>query len=209
MTGHGQTPLVLASASPRRRALLEQIGVLPADVVATDIDETPYPQEVPLAYARRMAVSKAQAIAGSSYSQSALILAADTVVAVGRRILPKAETESQARACLELISGRGHRVITAVCLRGRSFERVRVVTTRVAFKRLSENEIKAYLESGEWQGKAGGYAVQGMAQAFVQRLVGSYSGVVGLPLFETAALLTGAGYPVYAASSYGIGGNQC
>ncbi|HUD50537.1 Maf family protein [Parvibaculum sp.] len=187
--------LVLASASPRRLALLAQIGVEPDAVRAADLDETPAKGELPSEHARRLAREKAEAVA--KLDPDALVLAADTVVACGRRILPKAETEAEARACLALLSGRGHRVYTAVSLRrpdGKLAERV--TDTRVAFKRLSPAEIDAYIEQGEWRGKAGGYAIQGHAAAFVRLLTGSYTGVVGLPLFETAALLTGAGFPL-------------
>lgn len=188
--------LVLASASPRRLALLEQIGVVPDAVRAADLDETPGKTELPREHALRLAREKADAIAKAE--PGALVLAADTVVACGRRILPKAETEAEARACLALLSGRGHRVYTAVVLihaDGRRAERVS--ETRVAFKRLSRDETDAYVAGGEWRGKAGGYAIQGHAAAFVRLLTGSHSGVVGLPLFETARLLQGAGFPLY------------
>ena len=187
--------LILASASPRRLHLLAQIGIRPDDVVPCDIDETPRPSELPRDLARRLA--KAKAVAASGGRPDALVLAADTVVAVGRRILPKAEGEGTARDCLALLSGRAHRVYTAVCLAtpmGRISERL--VETRVRFKRLSGPETDAYILSGEWHGKAGGYAIQGLAAAFVLGIVGSYSGVVGLPLYEIAALLEGHGYPV-------------
>lgn len=183
--------LVLASASPRRLALLAQIGVAPDAVVSTDIDETERPGEMPRRLALRLAAGKAAACPAEAED---LVLAADTVVAAGRRILPKAETEDQARACLELLSGRGHRVLTAVALRRGETMRTRLVETRLTFKRLSAREIAAYLASGDWAGKAGGYAIQGPAGAFVTQLVGSYSGVVGLPLYETACLLEGAGW---------------
>ena len=190
--------LVLASASPRRLALLAQIGVRPDEVVPAAIDELPRKGELPPHHARRLAREKC--VAGmDALTASAFVLAADTVVAVGRRILPKAETPEEARRCLELLSGRAHRVHTAVALgdpAGRVRERL--VETRVKVKRLSEPEIAAYLASGEWRGKAGGYAIQGLAAAFVLSLVGSYGAVVGLPLYETAALLGGAGYPVRA-----------
>ncbi len=185
------TPLVLASASPRRLQLLAQIGVTPDRVVATDIDETPRRDEVPRLYAERMAREKAQAGA----SPGSFVLAADTVVAVGRRILPKASSESQARACLALLSGRRHHVLTAVVLvtpEGARSERV--CDSSVIFNRLTDAQVAAYLAGGEWEGKAGGYAVQGSAAGFVRFLSGSYSGVVGLPLFETAQLLRGRGY---------------
>ena len=185
--------LVLASASPRRLALLAQIGIVPDRVVATDIDETPHRDEPPRSHAVRLARAKAEAVAvPASY-----VLAADTVVAAGRRILPKAETEEQARRCLALLSGRRHRVATAVILVGPDGRRgERLVQSVVGFARLTERQIAAYLASGEWQGKAGGYAVQGRAAAFVRFLSGSYSNVVGLPLFETAQLLRGLGWPM-------------
>lgn len=180
--------LVLASASPRRLALLAQIGVTPDEVRAADIDETPLGGETPRAAARRLARAKAEAVDASG----ALVLAADTVVAVGRRILPKAETEAQARDCLRLLSGRGHRVYTAVALKTPDRRlRERLVETRVSFKRMTPQEIDAYIASGEWKGKAGGYAAQGLAARYITSIVGSHSAVVGLPLFETANLLEG------------------
>ncbi|MGB3808627.1 MAG: Maf family nucleotide pyrophosphatase [Parvibaculum sp.] len=190
--------LILASASPRRLALLEQIGVRPDAVRAADLDEAPLKGELPRPHALRLAHEKARAVA--ALEPHALVLAADTVVACGRRILPKAETEADARACLALLSGRAHRVYTAIALilpDGRLRERVS--ETRVTFKRLSDTECDAYIALGEWQGKAGGYAIQGHAAAFIRLLTGSYSGVVGLPLFETAALLSGVGFPLYPA----------
>jgi len=199
---HPGLRLVLGSASPRRLALLAQIGVKPDAVLPAEIDENPRPREEPRALAERLAEEKAlasAAIAGA-YADLApcLTLAADTVVVVGRRILPKCETRDEAEACLELLSGRGHRVFTGLALVTASGAvRRRVVETRLRFKRLSRSETEAYLESGEWRGKAGGYAIQGLAGAFVERLVGSYSNVVGLPLSETAALLGGQGYPVH------------
>jgi septum formation protein len=185
--------LILASASPRRLALLEQIGIFPDSVAAPDIDETPRKAEEPRALAQRLARAKAAAIGSSE----ALVLAADTVVAAGRRILPKAETEVEARACLELLSGRRHRVLTAVVLAapdGRRGERL--VTSQVGFARLTPAQLDAYLATGDWHGKAGGYAIQGRAAAFIRFLSGSYSNVVGLPLFETAQLLRGMGWLV-------------
>lgn len=185
--------LVLASASPRRLDLLKQIGVAPDAVVATEIDETPLKGETPRALALRLAGEKAEAGAGRQTSLQSVVLAADTVVAVGRRILPKAEDEAQARACLSLLSGRTHRVYTGVALRrSNGALSTRLVETRVTFKRLAEREIDAYIESGEWRGKAGGYAVQGAAARFVVSIIGSYSNIVGLPLYETANLLEGA-----------------
>lgn len=185
--------LILASASPRRLELLCRIGVVPDAVQPAEIDETPRQGELPVHYACRMAAAKAAAVA----DPAALVLAADTVVAAGRRILPKAETGEQARSALTLLSGRRHRVHSAVTLIGADGRaRHRLSTSVVAFKRLSEEELAAYLASGEWHGKAGGYAIQGRAQALVRFLSGSYSGVVGLPLYETRALLRAAGYPV-------------
>ena len=185
--------LILASASPRRLDLLARIGVVPDAIVPAEIDETPLKAEPPVRYAARMAAAKAAACAEAG----ALVLAADTVVAAGRRILPKAETEAEARAALALLSGRRHRVHSAVTLidvEGKA--RHRLSTSIVAFKRLSADELDAYLAGGEWRGKAGGYAIQGSAEALVRSLSGSYSGVVGLPLFETRALLRAAGYPL-------------
>ena len=183
---------MLASASPRRVDLLAQIGITPDRIEPADIDETPLPREVPTALSKRLAIAKAQAI--SSAHPEALILAADTVVSIGRRILPKTETEKEARACLDLMSGRGHRVQSGLCLIDGDRQWARIVSSRVQMKRLSAQEIAAYLESGEWQGKAGGYAIQGRAAAFIANTVGSHSNIVGLPLFETANLLQAAGY---------------
>lgn len=185
-------PLILASASPRRVELLARLGLVADAIDPAHIDEAPHKGEIPHLYARRMAVEKAMAVAARH--PASLVLAADTVVAAGRRILPKAETEAEARACLELLSGRRHRVLSAVAVidaEGRLRERLS--TSILAFKRLSPAEIAAYLETGEWQGKAGGYAIQGRAEAFVRHLSGSHSGVMGLPLFETRALLISAG----------------
>ena len=189
---HSATRLILASASPRRQALLAQIGVTPDKIIAPEIDETPRLNELPNAYARRIAREKAQAVAAAE--PKALVLAADTVVACGRRILPKATNEAEARKCLELLSGRSHRVTTAICLVLGERLMERAVETRIVFKRLSDSEIDAYLACGEWRGKAGGYAIQGRAGAFIRLLTGSYSGVVGLPLYETANLLRGEGF---------------
>ncbi len=185
--------LILASASPRRRELLAQIGLVPDAILAPAIDETPLRRELPRALAQRLARAKAEAAA----TQGAYVLAADTVVAVGRRILPKAETAAQAQSCLALLSGRRHRVLTAVVVRapdGRLAERL--AESVVAVARLTPPQIRAYLDCGEWQGKAGGYAIQGRMAAHVRFLSGSYSGVVGLPLFETAQLLRGLGFPL-------------
>jgi septum formation protein len=185
--------LILASASPRRLDLLARIGVTPDAVIPAEIDETPLRSELPVAYARRMAAAKAAAVA----EPGALVLAADTAVAAGRRILPKAETEGEARAALSLLSGRRHRVHSAVTLVDAGGQaRHRLSTSIVTFKRLSAEELDVYLAAGEWRGKAGGYAIQGRAEALVRAVSGSHSGVVGLPLFETRALLRAAGYPL-------------
>jgi len=183
--------LVLASASPRRLALLAQIGVAPDEIASPDIDETPRKAEAPRLHAQRLARAKAAAIG----APDALVLAADTVVAAGRRILPKADTEEQARACLALLSGRRHSVLTAIVLSAPDGRRAeRLVVSQVGFARLTQAQIDAYVGTGEWRGKAGGYAIQGRAAAFVRFLSGSYSNVVGLPLFETAQLLRGMGW---------------
>jgi septum formation protein len=182
------TQLVLASASPRRLALLAQIGVTPDAVIATDIDETPLPKETPRALALRLACAKAKAVD----RPDAIVLAADTVVAVGRRLLGKAGDEHEARGFLELMSGRNHKVLTGVAVKANGATRTRLVETRVSFKVLSKREIDAYLASNEWQGKAGAYGIQGRAERFVTGIVGSYSNIVGLPLFETANLLESA-----------------
>jgi len=179
--------LVLASASPRRLDLLRQIGLEPDAIDPADTDETPALRELPRAYALRMAEAKLAAV--MPRHPQAVVLAADSVVAVGRRILPKAETEAEARACLALLSGRRHKVLGGVAVGSAGKVRTRLVETAVRFKRLERAEVDAYVRSGEWQGKAGGYAIQGRAAAFVAFLSGSYSNVVGLPLFETAALL--------------------
>ncbi len=185
--------LVLASASPRRLDLLAQIDLKPDAVVAAEIDETALPNETPRLLALRLAVAKAAKVADEQ--PDAYVLAADTVVAVGRRVLPKVETEAEGRACLELLSGRAHKVLTAVALQapdGRVASRL--VESRLHVKRLTSAEIAAYLATGEGIGKAGGYAIQGRAGAFVMALQGSYPAVVGLPLYETLNLLTGLGY---------------
>lgn len=194
------TRLILASASPRRLALLAQIGITPDAVIAADIDETPLKDETPRNLALRLARGKAEAVKVSD----GVVLAADTVVAVGRRVLPKAETEQEARACLALLSGRTHRVYTGVAVRSASVQpatsagrleagapitRARLVETRVAFKVLSAAELETYIASKEWHGKAGGYAAQGLAGRYITSIIGSYSSVIGLPLFETANLL--------------------
>ena len=185
--------LVLASASPRRLELLRQVGIEPDRVEAAAIEESPEPRETPAATARRLAEAKAGAVA--RIHADAFVLGADTVVACGRRQLPKAEDEAVARSCLELLSGRRHHVHTGIAvIPPGGGMRSRVVSTRIRVKRLSPTEIDAYLRCGEWRGKAGGYAIQGSAAALIRDLAGSYSNVVGLPLFETVALLAGLGY---------------
>lgn len=188
-------PLVLASASPRRLALLEQIGIVPDSVMPADIDETPIPDERPRDFAMRLSIGKARHVAGR-YENDAVILAADTVVAAGRRILDKPPSVEDARKHLALLSGRRHTVMTAVALvrTGQGREWSRIVSTQVRFKRLSAQEIDAYLDTGEWQGKAGGYGIQGYAARFVPWISGSYANVVGLPLTDCATLLEAAGY---------------
>ncbi len=188
-------PLVLASASPRRRELLAQIGLVPAAIDPAAIDEAPARDELPPALAKRLARAKAE-VAAVRHPHAA-VLAADTVVACGRRLLPKAETEADARSCLDLLSGRRHRVYGGVCLLapdGRAA--VRLVVTAVVFRRLTEIDIGRYLDSGEWHGKAGGYAIQGRAAAFVRAINGSYTNVVGLDLFTVANLLRGIGFAI-------------
>lgn len=186
--------LVLASSSPRRRELLARIGVEPARIESPDIDENPLKGEVPRAYALRLAEAKARAVHRAA---GEIVLAGDTTVALGRRILPPAETVEVQRHLLGLLSGRRHRCISAVCaIDTTGTARTRMVETVVAFKRLTDAEIDAYIESGEGLGKAGGYAIQGRAEALIRFISGSHSGVVGLPLFETRALLKAAGYPL-------------
>jgi septum formation protein len=197
----GRPKFVLASGSPRRVTLINQAGIEPDALRPADIDETPKRGELPRACANRLARAKADAaLAAVSVDEElrgAYILSADTVVAVGRRILPKAELLDEAAQCLRLLSGRNHRVHTAICLvTPKGAFRQRLVETKVRFKRLSDEDIEAYLASGEWRGKAGGYAAQGIAGAFIVKLVGSYSNVVGLPLYETTQLLAGEGYPI-------------
>ena len=184
-------PLVLASASPRRLELLRQVGLEPAEIDPADIDESPGTGELPRTYAVRMARAKLAAVA--CRHPGAIVLAADSVVVCGRRILPKAETEAEARACLALLSGRRHRVLGGLAVgRPDGTVRTRLVETVVRFKRLEAAEIDDYLQSGEWRGKAGGYAIQGRAARFVAFISGSYSNVVGLPLFEAVSLLKAA-----------------
>jgi septum formation protein len=194
-SGAVEAALVLASASPRRLDLLRRCGIEPAQVIAPDVDETVRPRELPRAYASRIARAKAEAGASLPGAAGCFVLAADTVVACGRRILPKALDEPTAAACLDLLSGRRHRVLTAVAVATPERRIVeRLVETAVLFKRLSETERAGYLASGEWHGKAGGYAIQGAAEALVPAIQGSYSNVVGLPLYETLALLEGLGW---------------
>jgi septum formation protein len=185
--------LVLASASPRRLDLLRQIGIASARVEPAEIDETPQKGELPAQYAKRIAAAKLAAVAPRH--PGSFVLAADTVVACGRRILPKAEDENAARRCLELLSGRRHHVLGAIAIAAPDGRRIdRLVDTSVIFKRLSEAEIAGYVAGGEWHGKAGGYAVQGKAAVFVRAISGSYSNVVGLSLYDAAAMLTGLGF---------------
>jgi septum formation protein len=191
--------LILASGSPRRLDLLAQAGITPDKLLPMDLDETPRRAEHPRSLARRLAHEKAEAAFESVKTDpswaGSYILAADTVVAVGRRILGKPEYLEEASSSLHLLSGRSHWVYTGLCLiTPQGVSRLRVVETKVRFKRLTGEELKFYLDSGEWRGKAGGYAIQGFAGTFVQKLSGSYSAVVGLPLFETVQLLTGEGY---------------
>lgn len=189
------TRLILASASPRRVDLLAQIGVTADAIDPADIDETPLKAELPRAYAARMAAEKAAAVAARH--PDALVLAGDTVVACGRRILPKAEDEATARACLALLSGRRHHVWSAVTLVGSDgLARNKISNSIVTFKRLTTVEIALYIATSEWHGKAGGYAIQGAAAGLIRALSGSPSGVIGLPLYETRALLLAAGYPL-------------
>jgi len=197
----GNPKFVLASGSPRRVQLINQAGIEPDSLRPTDIDETPQRGELPRACANRLARAKAEAalalVRVDEELKGAYILSADTVVAVGRRILPKAELLDEAAQCLRLLSGRNHRVHTAICLvTPKEAFRQRLVETKVRFKRLSDEDIEAYLASGEWRGKAGGYAAQGIAGAFMVKIVGSYSNIVGLPLYETTTLLAGEGFPI-------------
>ena len=198
----GRPKLVLASGSPRRLLLVNQVGIEPDALRPTDIDETPKRGELPRAYATRLAREKAEAALAmvriDDELKGSYILAADTVVAVGRRILPKAELLDEAAQCLRLLSGRNHRVHTAISLvTPKETFRSRYVETRVRFKRLSDEDIEAYLASGEWRGKAGGYGAQGIAGGFLVKIVGSYSNIVGLPLYETLSLLSGEGFPTH------------
>lgn len=198
----GRMKLILASGSPRRLQLLQQAGIEPDNLCPVDADETPHKSEAPRSLAKRLAREKAelaiQAVERSPELAGSMILAADTVVSVGRRILPKAQMLDEASNCLRLLSGRSHKVHTGITLvTPKGAMRHRLVETRVRFKRLSREEMEAYLASGEWRGKAGGYAIQGLAGTFVVKLVGSYTNVVGLPLYETVSLLVGEGLPVH------------
>jgi len=187
--------LVLASASPRRLDLLRQVGLVPDAVIGADLDETPKPGETPRQLAIRLAAEKAACVARTE--GQAFVLAADTVVAVGRRVLPKVEDDAEGRRCLELLSGRAHKVLTAVAAIAPDGRRAqRLVETKVHFKRLGAEEVRRYLESGEGLGKAGGYAIQGRAGGFVTALQGSYPAVVGLPLYEALNLLVGLGFRI-------------
>lgn len=191
---HAAPPLILASTSPRRRDLLARLGVVPDRIVAPDIDESPLPGELPRAYALRLAEAKARAVARSA---GEIVVAGDTTIAVGRRILPPADDETVQRRLLSLLSGRRHHCLAAVCvIAPDGAARLRLADTIVTFKRLSAPEIDAYVASGEGLGKAGGYAIQGRAEALIKAIAGSHSGVIGLPLYETRALLVGAGYPL-------------
>jgi septum formation protein len=198
----GRSKLILASGSPRRLSLINQVGITPDHLLPADIDEIPLKGELPRACANRLARVKAETalahVRRDEDLKGSYILAADTVVAVGRRILPKAELVDDANQCLRLLSGRNHKVYTAVCLvTPKEGFRQRMVETRVRFKRLSEEDIDTYLASGQWRGKAGGYAAQGIAGSFIVKLVGSYTNVVGLPLYETVTLLAGEGFPIH------------
>ncbi|MBL4725287.1 MAG: Maf-like protein [Rhizobiaceae bacterium] len=198
----GRPKLLLASGSPRRLQLLQQAGIEPEHLSSVNADETPQKGEAPRSLAKRLCKEKAllamENVRRSEELQGSYILAADTVVGIGRRILPKAEMLDEASMCLRLLSGRSHRVYTGVTLvTPKGAMRHRLVETRLRFKRLSRDEMEAYLASGEWRGKAGGYAIQGIAGSFIVKLVGSYTNVVGLPLYETVSLLTGEGYPVH------------
>jgi septum formation protein len=197
----GRPKIVLASGSPRRLALINQAGIEPDELRPANVDETPIRGELPRACANRLARAKAEAALANvrldDELKGAFIIAADTVVAVGRRILPKAELLDEAAQCLRYLSGRNHRVYTAICLvTPKEAFRQRLVETRVRFKRLNEDDIQAYIGSGEWRGKAGGYAIQGIAGSFAVKMVGSYSNIVGLPLYESITLLGGEGFPI-------------
>jgi septum formation protein len=198
----GRPKLVLASGSPRRLALLAQIGLEPDALMPAEVDETPERSELPRSLVVRLAREKAEKVIervrDDQNLRDAYILGADTVVAVGRRILPKPDLLEEASACLRLLSGRTHRVYTGVCMvTPHNSIKTRLIESRVRFKRLSSLDLESYLASGEWRGKAGGYAIQGLAGSFVVKLVGSYPNVVGMPLFETATMLMGEGFPIH------------
>jgi len=200
-TAEWRPKLILASGSPRRLALLQQAGIEPDALLPADVDETPLKAESPRDLSRRLSRTKAEVARKTARKRDELkgayIISADTVVCVGKRVLPKAEVVDEAAACLRLLSGRTHRVYTSICvITPKDALRERLVETRVRFKRLSRDDFEGYLASGEWRGKAGGYAIQGIAGAFVVKLAGSYTNVVGLPLYETIALLDGEGFPV-------------
>ncbi|WP_182084089.1 Maf-like protein [Aureimonas sp. ME7] len=203
MPAKPHSALVLASASPRRLELLQQVGIEPARLLGADVDETPERSEHPRSLAKRLSRLKAitafEALKARGEAKDCFVLGADTVVSLGRQVIPKAEIEEDAVTNLRLLSGRAHRVFTGVCVVTPSGKaRQRLVETRIRFKRLSREDIERYVASGEWRGKAGGYAIQGLAGGFVVRLVGSYSNVVGLPLYETLSLLTGEGFVLSA-----------
>ena len=203
LAAHKKT-LVLASGSPRRLMLLSQVGITPDAVRPSSIDETPRKAEMPRALVARLARAKAEAacdqIANDRDIADGYVLAADTIVAVGRRVLMKPQYIEEAVASLQLLSGRAHRVLTGICLITPDDRlRTKIVDTRVRFKHLSRDEIEAYIASREWRGKAGGYAIQGLAGSFVQRIVGSYTNVVGLPLTEVTAMIVAEGFPVHYA----------
>lgn len=198
----GRSKLVLASGSPRRLSLLNQAGIEPNSLEPADIDETPERGELPRTLAVRLAREKAvtvqERVRAQEEIKDAYILAADTVVAVGRRIMPKPELLEEASSCLRLLSGRTHKVYSGICIvTPNDGVKTRLVETRVRFKRLSGQDIESYLASGEWRNKAGGYAIQGLAGSFVVKLIGSYTNVVGLPLYESLAMLSGEGFPVH------------
>jgi septum formation protein len=198
----GRPKLVLASGSPRRLALMAQIGLEPDVLMPAEVDETPDRGELPRTLAVRLAREKAERVIervrDNHDLRDAFIIGADTVVAVGRRILPKPDLLEEAAACLRLLSGRTHRVYSGVCMiTPKNSIKTRLVESRVRFKRLSSSDLESYLASGEWRGKAGGYAIQGLAGSFVVKLVGSYPNVVGMPLFETATMLAGEGFPIH------------
>ena len=185
--------LILASASPRRKDLLAQVGIAPDAIISADVDETPLKKELPRVYAMRVAQEKARKV--HAENKASFIISADTVVCCGRTILPKAENDAEVKACLEKLSGKSHNVLTAICaINPSGKESLKIVSTKVIFKRFSEQDIAGYIASGEGIGKAGGYAIQGLAGCFIKSINGSYSSIVGLPLFEAVNMLTGLGY---------------